>query len=94
MKMYLANCIRALAFITITLMSAVTFAQDKIVPQSKGQVQLSYAPLVKKTAPAVVNIYTAKTVRTRQVSPLFNDPFFRRFFGDRVPSAAGPKRKV
>jgi len=92
--MYLANCIRALAFITITLMSAVTFAQDKIVPQSKGQVQLSYAPLVKKTAPAVVNIYTAKTVRTRQVSPLFNDPFFRRFFGDRVPSAAGPKRKV
>ena len=69
-------------------------AQDKVVPASPGEVKLSYAPLVKKTAPAVVNIYTAKTVRTRQVSPLFNDPFFRRFFGNRVPSQPGPKRKV
>ena len=69
-------------------------AQDKVVPGSQAEVQLSYAPLVKKTAPAVVNIYTSKTVRTRRVSPLFNDPFFRRFFGDRLPAQPGPKRKV
>ncbi|HEY6169556.1 MAG TPA: trypsin-like peptidase domain-containing protein, partial [Verrucomicrobiae bacterium] len=42
----------------------------------------SYAPVIKKAAPSVVNIYTTKTIReTRRMSPLFDDPFFRRFFG-------------
>jgi len=45
--------------------------------------QLSFAPLVEAAAPAVVNIYSRRVVRSRAVSPLFNDPFFRRFFGDR-----------
>lgn len=94
MKMYLVNVFRTLAFATLVLVGGAAFAQEKVVPQSQGQVQLSYAPLVKKTAPAVVNVYTAKTVRTRQVSPLFNDPFFRRFFGGQLPSEPGPKRKV
>lgn len=60
-------------------------------PASIEEVRLSFSPLVKKTAPAVVNIYTSKTVRERRFSPLFDDPFFRRFFGDRLPS--GPSRK-
>lgn len=72
-----------------------TLAQQRAVPQSRQQVQLSYAPLVKKTAPAVVNIFTSKTVRTRRTVPLFDDPFFRRFFGDNVQRAVpGPKKKV
>jgi len=58
------------------------WAQQHQVPESQMQVQLSYAPLVEKTAPAVVNIYTRKIITNRQVTPLFNDPFFRRFFGD------------
>lgn len=41
----------------------------------------SYRAAVKKAMPAVVNIYTAKEV-PQQRAPLFNDPFFRRFFGD------------
>nr|VFK79522.1 MAG: serine protease DegS [Candidatus Kentron sp. SD] len=41
----------------------------------------SYANAVAEASPAVVNIHTAKVV-TRRVSPLFDDPFFRRFFGD------------
>ncbi|MDA0997739.1 MAG: Do family serine endopeptidase, partial [Proteobacteria bacterium] len=56
--------------------------QSRIVPGSKAEVQFSYAPVVDKAAPAVVNIYTQKIVRNRQVAPLFDDPFFRRFFGD------------
>jgi len=59
------------------------FAQERMVPQSHADVTYSYAPLVKSAAPAVVNIYTSKTVQARTGSPLFNDPFFRRFFGDR-----------
>ncbi|MBL4613330.1 MAG: DegQ family serine endoprotease [Magnetovibrio sp.] len=70
-------------------------AQDRQVPGSRQQIQLSYAPLVKKTAPAVVNVFTSKTVATRRIVPLFNDPFFRRFFGDSVQrQMRGPKRKV
>jgi serine protease Do len=53
-----------------------------MVPQSREDIQLSFAPLVRKAAPAVVNIFTAKVVRTRRAPSLFDDPFFRRFFGD------------
>src|SRR5205809_700241 len=43
---------------------------------------LSYAPVVKKASPSVVNIYTTKTVREDpRTLPLFDDPFFRQFFG-------------
>lgn len=42
----------------------------------------SFAPVVKKVAPSVVTIYSTKTVKQNlSMSPLFNDPFFRRFFG-------------
>src|SRR3546814_19261494 len=50
-------------------------------PETRSEVQLSFAPLVKAAAPAVVNIYTRRVVESR-ASPLFDDPFFRRFFGD------------
>jgi serine protease Do len=60
----------------------------KVVPSGQEQLQLSFAPLVKRVAPAVVNIYTKKTVRA-QPSPLLNDPFFRRFFGDQIPPPSG-----
>lgn len=44
----------------------------------------SYAPIVKKVAPSVVNIYTARFIKERPMwSPLLNDPTFRQFFGDR-----------
>ena len=62
--------------------ASITSSAMKNVPSSKNQVSLSFAPLVRKVAPAVVNIYTQKIVRARQAVPLFNDPFFRRFFGD------------
>jgi serine protease Do len=42
----------------------------------------SFAPVVRKVAPSVVTIYSTKTVKQNlSMSPLFNDPFFRRFFG-------------
>ncbi len=53
----------------------------RTVPHSQQQVQLSYAPVVKKTSAAVVNIYTTRKVQVRSgMSPLFNDPFFNQFF--------------
>ncbi len=54
----------------------------RAVPQGQKQVQLSFAPIVKKVAPAVVNIYTKRTVATRFSSPFMNDPFFGHFFNN------------
>jgi S1-C subfamily serine protease len=45
----------------------------------------SLSPLVKKTAPAVVNIATLQPSPAQQ-NPLLQDPFFRRYFG--IPDAA------
>ena len=55
-------------------------AQDRVVPTSPAQLTLSYAPVVKRVAPAVVNVYAAKVVANR--NPLLDDPIFRRFFGN------------
>lgn len=44
--------------------------------------QSSYREAVTRAMPAVVNIYTTKEVRQPQ-SPLLDDPFLRRFFGER-----------
>lgn len=68
-------------------------AQDRVVPSSREQVQLSFAPIVERVTPAVVNIYTQKIVTQRQVAPLFDDPFFKRFFGGlSVPFGDGRPR--
>lgn len=45
--------------------------------------QVSYASAVEIAAPAVINVYTTKVV-TERANPLFNDPFFRYFFGERL----------
>ncbi|MFK7838742.1 MAG: Do family serine endopeptidase [Bdellovibrionales bacterium] len=66
--------------ILLALITSEASAQDRIAPESQAQMQLSFAPVVKQVSPAVVNIYTKRTV-TRSVSPFMNDPFFSQFFG-------------
>lgn len=64
-------------------------------PQSAAEIKLSFAPIVKQIAPAVVNVYAnKKVVQQPQMSPFFNDPFFRRFFGDRGPGFNQPQERV
>ncbi len=46
----------------------------------------SYAPIVKKVAPSVVNIFSTRFVKERpRRNPFMNDPIFRQFFGDQFP---------
>jgi Do/DeqQ family serine protease len=52
------------------------------VPESRAEVSLSFAPVVKQTAPAVVNVFARKVIRAPGLAPFAEDPFFRRFFGD------------
>jgi Do/DeqQ family serine protease len=54
-------------------------AQDRRVPSSAAELRLSYAPIVQRVQPAVVNVYAAKIVQNR--NPFLDDPIFRRFFG-------------
>lgn len=65
-----------LRVLALSLLLAVpAFAE---VPQSQAQISLSFAPVVKATAPAVVNIFTTKIARRQ--NPFANDPFFNQFF--------------
>jgi len=73
--------------VAITLLNLVALAgtvdraaaQDRRVPASPAEIRLSYAPIVQRVQPAVVNVYAAKVVQNR--NPLLDDPIFRRFFG-------------
>ena len=57
------------------------------LPLGRDEMQLSFAPLVRETAPSVVNVYAARRVERR--SPFAGDPFFEQFFGDPL---SGPPR--
>ena len=68
----------ALVFTYLTVFGASALGATT-VPNSQNQMLLSFAPVVKSTAPAVVNVYS-KTLATRDTQlGLFNDPFFRQF---------------
>ncbi|MGO1161466.1 DegQ family serine endoprotease [Brucella sp. C7-11G] len=82
---------------SVSMMVLPTFAQDnpapvqgKQIPLSRGDMQLSFAPLVKQTAPAVVNVYAARQVQQRP-SPFAGDPFFEQFFGKQFGGTGKPR---
>ncbi|MEO0607137.1 MAG: Do family serine endopeptidase [Pseudomonadota bacterium] len=60
---------------------------QKAVPESQAQIELSYAPLVKEVSPAVVNVYTKKTVQRGITMQEFM--FGRRFSEPRTQSSLG-----
>jgi len=52
----------------------------------------SFAPVVKRAMPAVVNISSSKVVKAQQIPRgMFDDPMFRQFFGGRMPEMQQPK---
>jgi Do/DeqQ family serine protease len=57
-------------------------AQVRQVPETRQEISLSFSGVVKKSAGAVVNVYGAR-VEKQPRNPFMDDPFFRRFFGDR-----------
>lgn len=65
------------------------------VPDSRQEITLSFAPLVRQAAPAVVNIYARQAPKRagRGPSSMFDDPFFRRFFGDAFPFPQQPQQR-
>ncbi|HUB96407.1 MAG TPA: DegQ family serine endoprotease [Stellaceae bacterium] len=74
---------RLVVLLLLLVFVAPAFAETRQPPASREAIHLSFAPVVKKAAPAVVNVYSRRTIRTE--SPFANDPFFRRFFGENSP---------
>lgn len=60
-------------------------SEKKIQPESREFINLSFASTVKKVAPAVVNIYASRLIKSRAETPFFEDPIFKHFFGDAFP---------
>lgn len=80
--------VRAQADKDVAVVPAAEAVIEKVTPANPANVQLSFAPLVKRVAPAVVNIYTTRTITPRYVHPLMNDPVFNQFFGN-APGLSG-----
>jgi Do/DeqQ family serine protease len=71
-----------LAAVALSILAALAAgagaAQERHVPGSPAEMMASFAPVVQRVAPMVVNVYAAKVVANR--NPFADDPFFRRFF--------------
>jgi len=78
MNMY---CLRRIFFnVTLLFWFMIPIANATLPLAVEDQKLPSLAPMLETTSPAVVNISTVTNVRVRQYNPLFDDPFFRRFF--------------
>lgn len=71
-------------------------APPMVYAQGTANVPVSFAngfvPSVNRAAPAVVNVFSERVVRVTEqeqpnLPPFFNEPFFRRFFGDGMGQA-------
>ena len=86
--MRLAALLAALALILPAPVPAQT------VPDSRAEISLSFAPVVRAAAPGVVSSYARRVVEAR-ANPFFDDPLFGQLFGDfgrsvpRVQNALG-----
>ncbi len=68
------------SILLVCVLAAPAWAQTS-VPDSQAQIQLSFAPVVREAAPAVVNIYAKRVVNVR-TNPFRRDPFFDNLFRD------------
>ncbi|MGE0718685.1 MAG: DegQ family serine endoprotease [Alphaproteobacteria bacterium] len=95
MSPHILSMRRILPILALCLLAAIpapAAGQLRATPQSREQIQLSFAPVVRQAAPAVVNVFTRRVERVAR-SPLLDDPFFRRFFGEDAPLGA-PRERV
>ncbi|MDE0534593.1 MAG: trypsin-like peptidase domain-containing protein [Albidovulum sp.] len=71
--------LRVLLAVSLAATVAAPVFSETVVPESIEEIRLSFAPVVKRTAPAVVNIFANRVVASN-LSPFSKDPFFRQFF--------------
>ena len=72
----------------------LNLSANTTTPASAGSAPLqnSYADVVSRVSPAVVTVRSTQRNRPSQQYPFMDDPFFRDFFGDRMPQQPPPRR--
>lgn len=78
-----------IATLAVTLPAAAQTADRPLFLNEDGLPTL--APLLAEVTPAVVNV-SVESLQTLEMNPLFNDPFFRRFF-DMQPMPQEPQQR-
>lgn len=76
-----------IGLLTLALIAAVYFGSQRVndaqaqtaVPQDRAQISLSFAPVVRAAAPAVVSIQARRLVAQHR-NPFADDPFFGNLF--------------
>jgi Do/DeqQ family serine protease len=68
-------------------------AGENGVPAAAPGLVTSFADVVNRVAPAVVTIHSRMRERAPQQYPFRDDPFFRRFFGERGPTQNPPPQQ-
>ena len=79
-----ARILLAAPLVAAMALGAPATAEERTVPQSRTEMQLSFAPLVKQVENAVVNVYAERVVERRSIFE--GDPFFEEFFGQQMPN--------
>jgi serine protease Do len=78
---------------TATKPEAPIFASSAKNAAVAAPLAASYSPIIKEALPEVVNISSSRVVHHNEedANSLFDDPFFRQFFGDRQPRGQKPQ---
>ncbi|TAJ97063.1 MAG: DegQ family serine endoprotease [Candidatus Manganitrophaceae bacterium] len=68
---------------------------QKPKPPAISQTEQTFVEISKSVTPAVVNISTTRVIKGNEEAPgfPFDDPFFRRFFGDEAPRRGQPRER-
>jgi Do/DeqQ family serine protease len=84
------------AFVAALALAAAAPLHAQLPAEVDGAPLPTLAPMVKQTAPAVVNIATRGSVEVRGHNPFMDDPFFRRFFDmpEQQPRQRQPTRSA
>lgn len=89
LKSNIFNYVLAL-FLIFVLLSPTIYAQNQVAQEDKEKIYITennfFADIAAKVDSGVVKITTITKRNTEQLqNPLFEDPFFRYFFGDQLP---------
>jgi serine protease Do len=101
MKGHISKSTAALLAVIAMLVGAlvITISTPNRIPvfadTSRGNTTMgplvTFGPVVSRAMPAVVNISSSKVVKEQPQQGFFDDPFFRQFFGNRLPQQQQPR---
>lgn len=89
LRSLITSCALAVALVA----SAANGSAQALLPLDDGPDRPTLAPLLEEVTPAVVNISVTGKATLRR-NPLFDDPFFRRFFNLPERGPAVPRQSV